>query len=76
MLAKGMLGPTFKMEMPFHVSLSLVPLEIEGIDYIGEVHPHTSKGMAYIMVATKYLTKWAEVKAVKTNIVAHAATFM
>ena len=32
--------------------------------------------MAYIVVATEYLTKWAEVKAVKTDTVAHDATFM
>ena len=47
-----------------------------GIDYIGEVHPHSSIGMAYIVVATEYLTKWAEAKAVKTNTAANAATFM
>ena len=46
------------------------------IDYIGEVHPNSLRGMAYIVVATEYLTKWAETKAVKTNTAAHAATFM
>lgn len=43
---------------------------------MGEVHPHSSEGMAYIVVATEYLTKWAEAKAVKTNPSANAATFM
>lgn len=32
--------------------------------------------MSYIFVVTKYLTKWAEAKAVKTNIVVDATTFM
>ncbi len=32
--------------------------------------------MAYIVVATEYLTKWAEAKAVKTDATAHAAAFM
>ena len=61
--------------MPLHVSLPLVPFEKWVIDYVGEVHPHSSKGMAYIIVATEYLTKWAEDKAVKTKSAAHAANF-
>ena len=65
-----------RMEMPLHISLPLVPFEKWRIDYIGEVHPHSSKGMAYIVVATEYLTKWAEAKVVKTNTAANAATFM
>ena len=32
--------------------------------------------MVYIVVATKYITKWAEAKAVKTDMAAHATTFM
>ena len=47
-----------------------------GINYVGEVHSHSSRGMAYIVVATGYLTKAAEAKAVKTNTAAHVATFM
>ena len=64
------------MEMPLHVSLSLVPFEKWEIDYVREIHPHSSKKMAYIVVATEYLTKWAEAKAVKIDTVAHTATFM
>ena len=64
------------MEMPLHVSLILVPFEKWGIDYVGEVHPHSSREMAYIVIATEYLTKWAEAKVVKTNTAEHAATFM
>ena len=65
-----------RMEMFLHISLPLFPFEKWEIDYVGEVHPHSSKGMAYIVVATEYLTKWAEAKTVKTNTAAHAATFM
>ena len=39
-----------RMEMSLHVSLPLVPFEKWGIDYVGEVHPHSSKWMAYIVV--------------------------
>ena len=62
--------------MPLHVSLPLIPFEKWGIDYVGEVHPKSSKGMAYIVVATEYLTKWAEAKAVKTNTAENAAIFI
>ena len=65
-----------RMEMPLHISLPLVPFEKWGIDYVEKVHPHSSRGMAYIVVATEYLTKWAEAKAVKADTAEHAATFM
>jgi hypothetical protein len=42
-----------------------MPFEKWGIDYIGPIHPTSSRGMQYIIVVTKYLTKWAEAKAVK-----------
>ena len=32
--------------------------------------------MAYIVVATEYLTKWAKAKAVKTDTAANATTFL
>ena len=59
------------MEMPLHVSLPLVPFEKWGIDYVDKVHPHSSKGMKYVIVATEYVTKWAEAKAIKTNTAEH-----
>ena len=62
--------------MPHHISLPLVPFEKWGIDYVGPVCPNSSRGMVYIVVATEYLTKWAEAKAVKTDTAVHAAIFM
>ncbi len=65
-----------RMEMSLHISLSLIPFEKWGIDYVGEVHPNSSGGMAYIVVATEYLTKWAEAKAVKNDTATHDVAFM
>jgi hypothetical protein len=31
-----------------------------GLDFIGEIHPTSSKGQRYVLVATDYFTKWAE----------------
>ena len=65
-----------RTELPLHVYLPLVPFERWGIDYIGEVHPHSSTNMAYIVVATEYLTKWTESTSERTDTAAHAATFL
>lgn len=62
--------------MPVHALLSLVPFEKWRIDYVGEIHLHSSKEMAYIVVATEYLTKWVEAQAVKINTAAHAPASM
>jgi hypothetical protein len=32
-----------------------------GLDFIGEIHPRSSKGHQFILVATNYYTKWTEV---------------
>lgn len=65
-----------RMDLPVHVSLPLIPFEKWGINYIEEVHPKSSKGMAYIVVVTEYLTKWAEAKAMQTDTAANAAVFL
>ncbi len=39
-----------RMEMPFYISLPLVPFEKWGIDYVGPVRPISSRGMVYIVV--------------------------
>jgi hypothetical protein len=31
-----------------------------GLDFIGEIHPGSSKGHRFILVATDYITKWTE----------------
>ena len=43
---------------------------------MGLVRPNSSRGMIYIVVATEFLTKWTDAKAVKTDTVVYAATFM
>jgi hypothetical protein len=37
------------------------PLRGSDLDFIGEVHPTSSKGHRFILVATDYFTKWTEV---------------
>jgi hypothetical protein len=36
-----------------------------GLDFVGEIHPSSSKGHQFVLVATDYLTKWTEVVALK-----------
>ncbi len=40
-----------RMEMFLHISLRLFSFEKWRIVYVGEVHPNSSRGMAYIVVA-------------------------
>jgi hypothetical protein len=64
------------MALPLNPILPLAPFEKWGIDFIGEIHPSSSNGMRHIIVATEYLTKWAEAKAIKTNDASSAANFL
>ena len=54
------------LQLSLHPSLSLIPLEKWGINYVGLISPPSSRRNKYIIVATKHLTKWAEAKVVKT----------
>jgi hypothetical protein len=36
-----------------------------GLDFIGEIHPSSSKGHQFVLVATDYFTKWTEAIALK-----------
>lgn len=53
------------MALPLNPSLPLLPFEKWGIDYVGPIHPSSSRHNAYIILAVDYLTKWVEAKAVK-----------
>jgi hypothetical protein len=36
-----------------------------GLDFIGEIHPSSSKGHQFVLVSTDYFTKWTKVVALK-----------
>lgn len=44
-------------------------------DYVDQVHPASSQQISYIMIATAYWTKWAEVRAMKKDNVKTSAMF-
>jgi hypothetical protein len=37
-----------------------------GLDFIGEIHPKSSKGHQFILGSTDYFTKWTEVVLLRT----------
>jgi hypothetical protein len=41
------------------------PFRGQGLDFIGEVHPTSSKGHRFVLAATDYFTKWTEVVPLK-----------
>jgi transposase InsO family protein len=41
------------------------PFRGRRLDFIGEIHPSSSKGHPFVLVATDYFTKWTEVVALK-----------
>jgi hypothetical protein len=47
-------------------ALPLIPVKTEapfqqwGLDFIGEIHPHSSAQHKWILTATDYFTKWVE----------------
>ena len=38
-----------------------------GLDFIGEIHPSSSKGHRFVLVATDYFTKWTEAVPLKNG---------
>jgi hypothetical protein len=58
--------PTNQDHMPLHPVLPQLPFEKWGLDYVGPIKPAARGSQArYIKVATDYMTKWAEARAVR-----------
>jgi len=64
------------MDLVLHPSLPLVFFEKWGIDFIGHVYPSSSRGMKYIIIITKYFTKWAKTRVVKVDHAKITTTFL
>jgi transposase InsO family protein len=60
--------PISSSAMPLHPILAQVPFEKWGIDFVGPIKPPSRNGRKwYILVATEYVTEWAEAIATKTD---------
>lgn len=69
--------PTPTKAMPLVPLLALAPFEKWRIDFVGPIAPPTRKDrIRYILVATDYAIKWAEVVAIKTDDAATVAKFL
>jgi hypothetical protein len=44
-----------------HLIIKPWPFGGWGLDFIGKMHPSSSKGHCFVIVATDYFTKWTEV---------------
>ena len=63
--------------MPLVPILAQAPFEKWDIDFVGPIAPTSRYGQKhYIVVATDYVTKWAEAVATKTNNANTVATFL
>jgi hypothetical protein len=64
---------------PTYVMNSIVkpwPFRGWGLDFIGEIHPRSSKGHQFIFVATDYFTKWTEAVALRNMTHWEVISFM
>jgi hypothetical protein len=48
-----------------HPIIKPCPFRGWGLDFVGEIHPSSSKGHWFVLFATNYFTKWTEVVALK-----------
>jgi hypothetical protein len=63
--------------MPLHPVLPQLPFEKWGLDYVGPIKPAARGSQArYIIVATDYMTKWAEARAVRKADARSTARFI
>jgi hypothetical protein len=46
------------------------------LDFIGEMHPHSSKGHRFVLMATNYFTKWVDVVPLKNMTHKEVINFM
>ena len=70
---------TGKQKVP---ALPLVPVKTEapfqqwGLDFIREIHPHSSSQQKWILTATNYFTKWVEVIPTRNAIDSVVISFL
>jgi len=60
---------------PLHPLKTARPFDRLGIDLVGPL-PLTKQGNRYLVVATEYVTKWPEVKAIPAKTALEVATFL
>jgi hypothetical protein len=53
------------LDSMFHPIIKPWPFRGWGLDFVREVHPSSSKGHRFVLVATDYFTKWTEVVPLK-----------
>jgi hypothetical protein len=55
----------FMLASMLHPIIKPRPFRGWGLDFVREIHPTSSKGHHFILVATDYFTKWMEVVPMK-----------
>jgi hypothetical protein len=68
--------PSFRNHWPLTPIIPLAPFEKWGIDFIGPIHPVSTRKKRYIILATDYSTKWVEAKATRKNDAETSASFL
>ena len=69
--------PSRRDEMPLVPEVTLKAFDKWAIDFVGPINPRAKKsGARYIIIATDYLTHWAEAQPVKDYSTATAAKFI